>query len=276
MRGCLAGIWLCAACGRLAFDDQPAPPVELPAFDAPVPITELNLAGFKDDDPSATGDLLELYFNSDRPGSGLQDIYVTHRARVTDRWDPPQLVGELSTAADETNPEVSSDGLTLYFARQSATTGLDLFVTTRTSRDQAWAPPAPLVDVNTSGDELCATPSPQGDELIVTSDRGGRHFVFFSAGDSSTQRWGVPQPMALEGVDAYLAADGRHLLFHDEDLFVAERGASGLLLGPPTVIPNVESEVPDTDPWTSPDLQVLLFASQRDGDSNLYEAHAAE
>src|SRR5215470_307157 len=114
MRGVAVALWLCA-CGRVSFEDQPPGVPELPVYGAPRPITELNAVGFRDDDPSATGDLLELYFNSDRPGGpGLQDMYVSRRARTTDPWGPPALVAELSTADDESNPDVSFDGLTMY------------------------------------------------------------------------------------------------------------------------------------------------------------------
>src|SRR5690349_20008434 len=62
--------------------------------------------GGGDDDPTLTGDLLELYFNRN------SDIYTSTRASVTDAWGTPALVTELSTVYNETTPEITYDGLT--------------------------------------------------------------------------------------------------------------------------------------------------------------------
>src|SRR5688500_2363993 len=70
--------WLCVlaliGCGRFGFGFGDDDEVSDAAVDAPTPFTmvapiaELNTI-YNEDDPSLTGDLLEMYFDSDRPGS---------------------------------------------------------------------------------------------------------------------------------------------------------------------------------------------------------------
>jgi hypothetical protein len=79
---------------------------------------------------------------------------------------------------------------------------------------------------------------------------------------------------ALAGEDAFLAFDGRHLFFHDNDLHVVTRAAPGQPFGAPEPISELDSSARDTDAWASADLRVFLFASERTGDSDLYEAIA--
>ena len=271
------GLWLCA-CGRLSFEDQLQPPgvPEVPVYSAPRPIAELNVAGYRDDDPTATGDLLELYFNSNRPGGpGLQDIYVTRRATTSDPWGPPALVSELSTTDDESNPDISLDGLTMYFDRTlaSTTTGVDLYVSRRASRDQPWSAPVLVPELNSAFADWSASPSLDGSEVMVSSNRSGTDGVFLTTLDPDAQRF-KSMTWMIEGTDAYLAPDGCHLFFHDGDLWVATRAGPGQPFGPPEPLSELDSSANDTDAWASADLRVFMFASERTGDSDLYEALA--
>src|SRR5262245_946591 len=108
--------------------------VPLGPWSAPTPI---EITPVDDDDPTATGDLLELYFNR------TNDIYVTKRASLTDPWGAPVAVAELNTGNTETTPEVTYDGLTIYFAssRAGSLGGNDIWRSTRTSRTVPWSTP---------------------------------------------------------------------------------------------------------------------------------------
>ena len=142
-------LWLAAAatllagCGRLGYDalsnedgeadsgsntnltpvDASADPDGAPVLDAAVPdaaplgpfrppelIAELAAPGANDDDPSLTGDLLELYFKSDRVGSLDYDIWRSVRPTPEDAWGPAERVAELSSerydAPSEPSPGV--------------------------------------------------------------------------------------------------------------------------------------------------------------------------
>jgi hypothetical protein len=92
---------------------------------------------FTEQKPSVAHTGLEIYFHSDRPGVGDQDIWVSTRESVLAPWSPPTNVGSpVNTAAGEFFAFIASHGgsETLYFSRNMATPpalDFDLFVSTR-------------------------------------------------------------------------------------------------------------------------------------------------
>jgi OOP family OmpA-OmpF porin len=88
-----------------------------------------------DQKPSLRFDGLEMFFQSDRPGSVGIDLWVSTRERVIDPWSTPVNLGATvnSTSADQ-GAYISADGQTLFFTsnRPGGFGGFDLYVTTRT------------------------------------------------------------------------------------------------------------------------------------------------
>lgn len=78
-------------------------------------VTELNAAGFNTGAPTLSTDGLSIYFNSNRNGN--TDIYKASRSSVTNPWGPVNPLGIVNTLATEGGPEISADGLTMYFHR---------------------------------------------------------------------------------------------------------------------------------------------------------------
>jgi hypothetical protein len=94
----------------------------------------------QDGQPNVQRDGRELYFFSNRAGTlGGNDIYVATRAKAHDAWSTPANLGpNVNSAANETRPSLSWDGLTLYFGSNrpgsEALDGVpsnDIYVTTR-------------------------------------------------------------------------------------------------------------------------------------------------
>ena len=239
----------------------------------PVDITPVN-----DDDPTASGDLLELYFNRDA------DIYVAKRASVAERWGAPVAVAELNTADAETTPEVSYDGLTIYFSSNRAGTlgDYDIWRSTRTSRSAAWSTP---VHVN----ELCSTlaeGSPNQTDpltiLIDTNRADPMHLDIFVA--TRTAPMGAfGAPVAIDELNSAqsegnpMFAVGRLTVYFDSnrsgngELYVATRSSTSEPFGMPAQITEVSSPATDTDPWISQDGRTLYFTSDRDGTLRLWQ-----
>ncbi|HEY5923743.1 MAG TPA: hypothetical protein VIV11_18805 [Kofleriaceae bacterium] len=241
------------------------------------PPTALDFAAVGDDDPTATGDMLELYFNR------AADIYVTRRSAIGSPWQTPEPVAELNTAEAETTPEVSYDGLTIYFASARAGTlgGNDVWRSTRISRGAAWSSP---VHVN----ELCST-APDGaptvvDPLIATLDsaRAGASLdIFIATRSSATTAFDTPVVIAElnsaqdEG-NPMLTPDKLSVYFDSNrsgngELYVATRATSSGPFGTPERIVELSSTNADTDPWLSPDGRTMYFTSNRDGTLRLWQ-----
>lgn len=86
------------------------------AFSAPQPVTELN-SGSDDAKLTLSADGLVAIFASDRSGgTGALDLYRAARATTAEAFEAPTLIGELSTAQGDYDPEFTRDGNWLYFA----------------------------------------------------------------------------------------------------------------------------------------------------------------
>jgi Tol biopolymer transport system component len=98
-------------------------------------IPELGVAIAAQITTSIRHDGLEIFLNSNRPGSfGNQDLWVSTRETVLDAWSEPVNLGATvnSTSADVT-PDISSDRETLFFASsRPGGLGVDLYMSTRT------------------------------------------------------------------------------------------------------------------------------------------------
>jgi len=122
------------------------------------PVAELN-SPFADQEPVLSRDGLEIYFNSDRPGSQLYppddycgfpgqpspDIWVSTRASTADPWGPPENLDDINASLggppinspyDGQGLSLSFDGTTLYFGDPCREGGVsdyfDIWMTKRT------------------------------------------------------------------------------------------------------------------------------------------------
>jgi hypothetical protein len=269
----------------LAPDAAVADAAPLGPFRPPELIAELAAPGVNDDDPTLTGDLLELYFKSDRAGSLDYDIWRSVRPTPEDAWGPAERVEELCSAAYDASPEVSFDGLVLYFSssRAGGVGGVDLYVSTRASRSEAWGAPSLVAELSSTGDEWAPAASADHTSIVITRSTEGRSLDLFGAWRASAdQPWSAPVPLdsfasEVYEADAHLDAPGTSMLFAAElpggdgrDIYRAERGSPVDPFGAPERLDEVSSPEIDEDPWLSPDGRVLVFSSTRTGDQELY------
>lgn len=112
------------------------------AFGPRTLVPELSSAG-NELRPSIRFDGREIFVSSDRtdlPGSmGSQDLWVSTRASNADAWSLPVNLGPMiNTSFQDQQPAISDDGTMLLFAsnRSGGTGGLDLYLATRTTREQ--------------------------------------------------------------------------------------------------------------------------------------------
>ena len=189
-------------------------------------------------DPSISVDLLSLFFRSDRPGgSGGSDLYVTTRATTEDLWGEPINLGPtVNSTGDDSDPSISSDGLSLYFStwrgpRPGGHGGDDIWVTTRKTKADAWSEPVNLgPPINTAHNDHKPCISSGGLALFFNSSRPGGFTPFVSENSdmyvstrpSKDASWGEPVNVgpgintASGGYGAYdpdVSADGSAVYF---------------------------------------------------------------
>ncbi len=112
--------------------------------------------------------LPQLFFNSLRPGSALNDIYVA------DAFGAAVPVNELNSTGTDADPSITADGLEIFFHSNRTGAGNDLYSSVRKSVLEPWSKPEPLGPiVNTAASENLGAISPDGETLFFTSTRDG-------------------------------------------------------------------------------------------------------
>jgi hypothetical protein len=219
-----------------------------------------------DDDPTLTGDRLELVFNR------ANDLYVMTRVSLTAPWSAPARIDELSTASLESTPEISLDGLTLYFSSNRAgSSGVDIWVSTRASRNDPWGTAVLVPSLESPSTDRCATPGGDPDVLVMASNRmGAQKFDLYSSVRNSAGIWDTPVPLVTlnstgDDTAGILSGDDLTIYFFstrsgNADLYQAHRATKADAFGTPTVISELATMTDETDPWVSPDEHYMAFA----------------
>jgi hypothetical protein len=170
--------------------------------------------------PAISPDGLELYFTfyQDR------NIRVCSRPSKDGPWSRPEILGPPVGLQQDQYPEVSADGLSLYFEsiRPGGYGSYDIYMATRATEHDPWGPPVNLgPTVNSSHGDGDPSISSDGLALFFGSNRPG-----------GSGTW---------------------------DLWVTTRPTTDAEWGPPVNCPSLNSSGQDIHPAISPDGSVLYF-----------------
>jgi len=287
--------FLCVlACGRLRFADRDGGATEtdgdstttdgtemLGPFQPPTQIS-VPVTGPKYN-PSMTSDQLDLYFVAMNGGS--YDIYVATRTASDAPWGAARALTEIcSTTVTDTDPEISPDGLTLYFS--SLRTGTSqIYRSTRASRTASWGAATMVSELDTAGNNYAAAPDASGLRLVMASDRSSaaQHLFYATRADVGAT-WSAP--VEVVNVNSFnkddatptLAGGGTNLMYSTArsdpnfDLWETKRATPDATFDQPLGIAELNTTSHEGGPWLSEDRHVLLFESDRGGQIELYQA----
>lgn len=193
-RGSIGAAVLVALVGATA-------PAQNEFFVGATPIAELNMAGFSSFSPTLSEDELYMVFASDRPGGlGAHDLYETSRPTVDSLWGPPQNLVQLNSAGADYEPNLSYDGLELYFVstRAGGLGNSDIYVSQRPAVGAPWGPPqnlgAPVNGAGIANDDPALTQD--GLTMFYTGPGAGGADVLRTQRANLGAPWGPPQPFA--------------------------------------------------------------------------------
>jgi hypothetical protein len=233
-----------------------------------------------DDQPSLTEDLLEIYFSSQRPGLGGGDVWFATRGTRADPFAAPRPVLAASSPGIETSPAISRDGLTLWVGsnRGGGAGKLDIWRTTRSSRDSTWGPLVNVAELNSEEDDI-PRPLAQGETVMpmASSREGGVYQVYLASRPSVDAAFGAPEPLSelwrdQSGVaDPFLSEDGLFLFFSragesGDDLYLAWRSRADQPFVDEIALSAVNTGSNDRSPWVGADNTRFFFASDRQTD----------
>jgi hypothetical protein len=203
-------------------------------FDAPVMVTEL-ASPSRTDNPTLTGDLLEIYFTTDRV-SGNGDVWFATRTSPDAPFGTPAPVTAVNGDSFETSSAISSDGLTLWFGsdRAGGTGAIDVWASQRSTRTSAWSSPLNVIALNSPADDIPRPPGqhnlvmPMASE-VVTPD----HYQTFLAARPTVGAPFAP-PVAIpelnytdrSTVDGFLSDDGLTMFYSSAPLAEAADAGS--------------------------------------------------
>jgi hypothetical protein len=260
-------------------DGNPTDGSSSTAFGPAQVVTGLRGDAYDVQDPSMTFEELELYFAS--PTGGLNDIWVATRIVATDSWGPSTMVAELSSPDNDQDPEISVDGLVMFLSSDRGGAGTRLYVSQRRTRDTPWGQPVLLDTLGSSAlDEAPALDRAQL-KLVFASVRGAASIphLYTSTRQSAVELAALSS--AWEDTDPALFNEGRGVVFASRrasqggtaDLFQTARAdVSAPFTSPIVPITELNTSFSEEDPWLSQDGRHILFVSDRDGRSRIYEA----
>ena len=243
----------------------------------------LNDADASDDDPTLSADLRELYFASAR--NGAEDLFVSRRATPDDDWGAPSPVTELNTTGEDTDPELSRDGLTLYFS-SDRDGNMDIFVATRAGPSSPWQDPTRIPALSSASSDYPSSQDAAETHILIQSARSGTvGMADLWEATWTGSAWGTPTGVdelntSDEDRTAWLSADGLTLMFASSrpggagvsDLYLTTRASLTAPYAEPERIVELASTADDADPSVSADLRYMVFMSTRGGNQDLYEA----
>ena len=227
-------------------------------------------------------------------GYGQEDIWIAMRATTDDDWEEPQNLGPpINTEFRDLTPDISGDGLVLYFS-SNRSGSWDLYVATRATTDDDWGEPNSLETINTLYGEACPRIAPDGLTLyfsdIYNFRPGGQGGVdiWVATRATTNDEWGEPANLgpivnsSSHDFTPSISADGLSLFFGSYrpggfgswDIWVTTRQTTNDAWREPKNLGSpVNTSFSDDTPDISPDTSTLYFKSRRPdgGDHDLWQ-----
>ncbi len=285
MRGLMVVV-VVAACGfnpRTAFLDSGVPNDPDATTPGDAPLAPWGSAALLFDNggaahnPTLTGDMLELYFDN-----GL-DIYTTTRTSTDQPFGAATLESTLSSTSLELTPELSYDGLTVYFSsdHNPGDGDTNIWMSTRTSTTDEWATPTQVSQLSSDHtNDAAATPSANSLSIVENYDEPANNVnidIYESTRTTTSAVWGTPMPLAnvnsaADDDNPMLSADQLELYFDSnraggDQLYVATRPSTGDTFTSPTLVDQTGALEGESAPWISQDSHHLVF----EHDGRFYE-----
>ena len=228
--------------------------------------------------PSISADELTMFLSVDLGGTQSHDIFYATRPNKYVSFGDVISLSEINTSEMEWGPDISADGLSLYFARGINWNG-DIYVATRASTSEPFGTPQIITELSTLYSE--AGPSISADGLAIYfagNMLGNISDLFMATRPDVNSPFGTPVALntlntAHNEAAPAITPDGLTIYFRrmyeggmQQDIWAATRPDTNSMFGVPFLVaelnyPGFSSYGPDV----SFDGQTIYFASDRPG-----------
>lgn len=265
------------------------------AFGASTAFASLNTVGTSDSYPRLTPDELTIVFASDRAGSLGLDLYGATRPTRQSPFNSPATLGaSVNTKFAESEPALSPDGLTLYFASaRGLAPQWDIWASSRATAQDVFGAPINLAALNTPATDWSPYFTSAGSVLLFASTRNSSTSLLYA---SSFVDGGYGAPATLSGMtdagvghndrDGALSKDGLVLYFASDraggqggmDIWLATRADKNSPFGAPKPVTELNTPGDEYPGWISDDLCRVYFSTNKtpnNGDFDLFVSERA-
>jgi Tol biopolymer transport system component len=225
--------------------------------------------------PRLSSDELTIYYTT--VVAGVAKMGHATRATPAAAFGPPSLITAEESAANDNDPSVGADQLSLWF--QSTRSGAQhIYTATRASTSVDFGAPSLIPVVNSAASEAHAYFRKSGSELWFISTRGdaANHYHIYMSRMTGTT-FAAPLPIAeLNSPSNDFAPqpseDGLTLLMTSDraggkgsfDLYLARRASTALPWSAPEPIAELNTANFESGGWLSDDGCRITFSSDRD------------
>ncbi|HUS33708.1 MAG TPA: hypothetical protein VMZ53_34645 [Kofleriaceae bacterium] len=219
----------------------------------------------------------------------MVSVYAPPEGACLGKWKAgptftdPVMLANVNTTGDEADPFVSADEQTLYFVRTS-----DIYKATRTSLTASFQNVAKAIDLSSSQGDSKVSLTADGLTAFVNTARtggaGGATDIWRMTRSSTANAFANPDQMYLMNVngpsdawDPHVSANGLRIYFAPpatpaQHIVVTERDSTSDPFGTPKPITELDSGEKDNDPTLTADERLIVWASNRGGNRNLWYA----
>jgi len=246
-------------------------------------------------DPSLSHNELQIWFDSDRGGTGSlggSDVWTATRTTIMDDFGTPVVATDASSPQDDGKYAISEDELSYAVSSNRTGTkgGFDIWVSHRDSGGQNFPPAdnmklSPGVDdasdqfdpwINDDATHLYYAPL-NGTQKIMLATRSNANAQFGTPSPVTELDIGSPtaDPTLFDGelVVVFSAIASNNIGGSDNtDIWYATRTDAAQPFSAPHDIADLASVNFEGDPWVSADGCHLYFAGSTNSDYDLYEA----
>lgn len=257
--------------------DAAAPMCDVDAsFGTPTPFGSLNTVS-QDAHMSLLPNELSAVFQSNRDGGvGGVDLYTATRTTIGDTWTAVTDVTPVNTTANDNDPSISGDALTLFLSHAG-----DIYQATRPTPTGTFGAPALLASVSSAASDFAPLALPDGSKLYLSSTRDSDAgvaslYVAAAASDGGFSAAALVNGSNLSiGDNRFAAVTGDELVMYFAsnrggigtqggfDVWVATRTSKTTGFGAPRVVAEVSSASDEHPTWISSDRCRLYFSSNR-------------